>query len=74
MDITTIGFLVFLLAATIAHRRQRPRTLTIQIWCVLKDAMFSRVKVPSGQAPERPVADSRREERSDRTKRSVESP
>jgi len=32
------------------------------------------VKVLSGEAPEHPVADSSREERSDRAERSVESP
>jgi len=42
-------------------------------WCVLKDANFSRVKVPSGQAPEHPVAGPSRTERSHRPQRGVKS-
>ena len=39
-----------------------------------KDVFFLQVKVLSGQVLEHPVADPRREERSDRPKRGVESP
>jgi hypothetical protein len=46
-------------------------TAIIPPWCVLKDAWFLQVQVLSGKAPEYPVADSSREERSDRAKRSV---
>jgi hypothetical protein len=34
-------------------------------WCVLKDVLFLQVKVLSGEALERPGADSSREEKSD---------
>ena len=37
--------------------------------CYLKDALFSPVKALSGEAPKRPVADYRREERSGRARK-----
>jgi len=46
----------------------------LEPWCVLKDALISQVEVLSGEAPGHPVADSSREERSDRAERSVKSP
>jgi hypothetical protein len=52
--------------------RSAPRPIHLDLWCALKHAMFSRMKDLSGQAPERTLTDSGRDERSSRMKQTVE--